>query len=132
MFYPKHKIREYCLYLGSLELIDGKKYDLGVYEELGGRVSHAIVSGESDSEYISGDIRYMSNTALTKLNWEFYMQHLGAIKGGMPAGYEKPEGAMPSSWLHHPDYPMKEWAAEVRELNYWEWIIQKIKEEDYE
>lgn len=87
MFYPRHQIREYCLYLGSMELIDGKKYDLGVYEKPSGEVSHAIVFGEQDSEYISGDIKYFSNTAVTKLNWEFYMQYLGAVKGGMPIGY---------------------------------------------
>ncbi len=45
-----------------------------------------------------------------------------------------PKGAPLSSWLHHPDYSMKEWAQEARELNikssYWQWVVQKIEEED--
>lgn len=44
-----------------------------------------------------------------------------------------PKGAMLSSWLHHPDYPMKEWAEEARNLDikssYWEWVIQKMEED---
>ena len=87
MFFPKHQIREYCLYLGSLELIDGKKYDLGVYEKPSGGVSHAIVYGDEGHEYLSGDINFMSRTAVTRANWELYMQYMDVVKGGMPVNY---------------------------------------------
>jgi hypothetical protein len=55
MFYPKHHLRSYCRYLGSLE-INGKKLDMGVYEAPNNTVSHAIVFGNEDWEYYSGDI----------------------------------------------------------------------------
>jgi hypothetical protein len=54
MFYPKHQIRSYCLYLGSFQFEDDK-LDMGVYEHPDGRVSHAIVFGEEDDEYLSGE-----------------------------------------------------------------------------
>lgn len=54
MFYPNHHIRTYCLYLGSITLND-TNFDLGVYEQKDGSVSHAIVYGEDPSEYISGE-----------------------------------------------------------------------------
>lgn len=54
MYFPKHQIRDYCTYLGSL-LLDDKPYDLGVYEQKDGTVSHAIVFGERDEEYASGE-----------------------------------------------------------------------------
>jgi len=57
MFYPNHHIRTYCLYLGSF-IHNGLKLDLGVYEAPGGSVSHTIVYGEYDSEYMSGVINF--------------------------------------------------------------------------
>jgi hypothetical protein len=54
MFYPNHHIRTYCEYLGSIT-IDGHNYDLGVYIQKDKTVSHAIVCGEDDSDYISGE-----------------------------------------------------------------------------
>lgn len=53
MFYPDHHIRTYCIYLGSFDRGD-TKVDFGVYKR-NNEVSHAIVFGDKDSEYISGE-----------------------------------------------------------------------------
>ena len=58
MFYPNHHCRSYCLYLGSLEY-NGSKLDMGVYEHPDGiHISHAIIYGEEDSQYMSGTIDF--------------------------------------------------------------------------
>ena len=60
MFYPEHHLWDYCTYLGS-EVIEGVNIDLGVFEipNTDGAiedVSHAIVYGKQDWEYLSGPI----------------------------------------------------------------------------
>lgn len=57
MHYPQHQIRGYCLYLGSLSY-NNHCLDMGVYEHPDGTVSHAIVYGEEDHEYMSGEIDF--------------------------------------------------------------------------
>jgi hypothetical protein len=79
MFYPNHYIRTYCLYLGSLEY-NGKKLDMGVYE-YEGNVSHAIVYGEKDYEYMSGiinfeDDNYNFQGVPYKINMLLYQDHV--------------------------------------------------------
>lgn len=45
---------------------------------------------------------------------------------------EKYDGSQGTNWGQHPDYPMKEWQAEVVELNtrlgYWEWVTHRLQE----
>lgn len=77
MFFPDHELREYCLYLGSVELPDGRKFDLGVYEQKPQEItSHAIVFGPKPHEYISGEVHSMSEGTITKLNKAVYLQYL--------------------------------------------------------
>ena len=60
-FFPDVAVRDYSLYLGSM-IIDGQKYDLGVYEEpprtrtspISLYASYSIAYGPEDNEYISG------------------------------------------------------------------------------
>lgn len=85
MFYPNHQIRSYCIYLGSLQ-IGSHKYDMGVYENKKyNTVSHAIVFGEEDSEYKSGEFIFQSEwlpkhfrfqSFLYKINEELYKEYL--------------------------------------------------------
>ena len=85
MFYPNHQIRSYCIYLGSLK-IGSHKYDMGVYEnKKDNAVSHAIVFGEKDSEYMSGEFIFQSEwlpskhrfqSLLYKINEELYKEYL--------------------------------------------------------
>lgn len=55
MFYPNHHTRTYCIYLGSITYQD-HNYDLGVYIHPDKSVSHDIVFGNEDYEYMSGEI----------------------------------------------------------------------------
>lgn len=45
---------------------------------------------------------------------------------------EKYDGSQGTNWGQHPDYPMKEWQAEVCELDtrlgYWEWVTHRLQE----
>lgn len=82
MFYPEHRVRTYCLYLGSFSL-DGRRYDMGVYEQRNGAVSHGIVCGEDDSEYLSGKfmsqgdpIEHQWSGIVYQINVLLYMQYL--------------------------------------------------------
>jgi len=80
MFYPKHQIRNYCVYLGSLEC--GKhKLDMGVYEHPDGATSHAIVDGNDDGDYLSGvfeldNPKYNFQSWYCKINEELYRKYL--------------------------------------------------------
>jgi len=80
MFYPNHQIRTYCKYLGSLTY-NKHKLDLGVYETPSGYVSHAIVCGDKDHEYLSGDIdlihnRYEPQSFQYQVNKALYVESL--------------------------------------------------------
>ena len=57
MYYPEHRIRAYCLYLGSLTY-NNLKLDMGVYEAPSGEVSNAIVHGYDEAQYLSGEINF--------------------------------------------------------------------------
>jgi hypothetical protein len=82
MFYPNHQIRSYCIYLGSIE-VDNLKLDMGVYEhgKGTGRTSHAIVCGEEDSNYMSGEFnlqnpKYSFQSWYYKINEILYKKYL--------------------------------------------------------
>lgn len=76
MYYPKHQIRSYCLYLGSL-IYNDHKLDMGVYEHPDGCVSHAIVFGEKDHEYMSGEIDFENDKGMFFwINRLLYADHL--------------------------------------------------------
>jgi hypothetical protein len=81
MYYPKHQIRSYCLYLGSMAL-NNRRLDMGVYEHPDdGGVSHAIVFGEEDNEYMSGIIDFKSpefnfQGEAYKINKQLYEDYL--------------------------------------------------------
>jgi len=84
MFYPNHQIRDYCLYLGSFEH-ENLKFDFGVYEKSDGRTSHAIVYGDEDSEYMSGEFdlenpEHNFKSWYCKINEELYRNHLNILK----------------------------------------------------
>jgi hypothetical protein len=88
MFYPNHHCRSYCLYLGSLEY-NNQKLDMGVYEHPNDLyVSHAIVYGEEDSQYMSGiidfeKIKYNFTGAQYQINKLLYEDYLKRkIKNG--------------------------------------------------
>jgi len=55
-----HSIWSYCISLGGFISENGRKYDLGIFEETwkdgSKHQSFAIVYGKEDSHYISGDI----------------------------------------------------------------------------
>ena len=47
----------YCIYLGSYTgFVNRQKYDLGIYVNQDGSLSHAIVYGNEPGDYLSGDI----------------------------------------------------------------------------
>ena len=80
MFYPNHQIRDYCVYLGSLES-NGRKMDMGVYEHPDGKTtSHAIVYGNEDSNYFSGEFEFYNPNNFKswyyKINEELYKEYL--------------------------------------------------------
>ena len=82
MHYPNHHIRTYCLYLGSL-ICSGYKLDMGVYEAPGGEVSHAIVYGDEDHEYMSGEIEFNLPGVpyqINRLLWEDHLKRKGGEK----------------------------------------------------
>ena len=83
MFYPNHHIRTYCVYLGSFEL-GNIKMDFGVYEH-NDEVSHAIVFGNEDSEYMSGEFifdgkllapEYRFKSLRAQMNERLYQEYL--------------------------------------------------------
>jgi len=87
-YYPNHHIRTYCVHLGGL-ILDNKKYDMGVYVNNDNvshaSVSHAIVFGNDDNEYMSGefinenkwlDKCFRFQSLLYKLNEVLYKEHL--------------------------------------------------------
>ena len=83
MFYPNHHIRTYCIYLGSFKL-DKQKVDFGVYKR-NDEVSHAIVFGNEDPEYISGEFifngklleqAFRFDSLLPQLNERLYQEYL--------------------------------------------------------
>ena len=55
-----HQMWDYCIPLGQFISENGRKYDLGIFEETfksgHKHASFAIVFGKEDSEYISGDV----------------------------------------------------------------------------
>ncbi len=83
-FFPNHHIRTYCLYLGSVKIKDSM-YDFGVYIKPDKSVSHAIVFGDHDPEYYSGEFIFQDewlpetfrfNSLIYKLNETFYNLYL--------------------------------------------------------
>jgi len=74
MYYPDHHIRTYCRYLGSV-LINDSKYDLGVYMNPDGSVSHAIVYGNDDGDYLSGDVT-RTWTTITRINLMVFKENM--------------------------------------------------------
>jgi hypothetical protein len=86
MFYPNHHIRSYCLYLGSF-IYDNLKLDMGVYEHPNdSHISHAIVYGNEDSQYMSGlidfeDNRYNFQSLQYLVNKLLYEDYLKRKKG---------------------------------------------------
>lgn len=65
----------YCIPLGKFEVKD-TKYDLGVYINPSGEVSHAIVYGNEPGEYLSGEIDYFIEGDLCEENIRRYNEYL--------------------------------------------------------
>jgi hypothetical protein len=84
MIYPNHRIRTYCIYLGSLK-INNDFYDMGVYIHPNKSVSHAIVFGDDNSNYISGEFVSQGEmlpdelqfpSFIAKINLELYKEYI--------------------------------------------------------
>jgi len=60
-----HSMWSYCIPLGGFISENGRKYDLGIFEETwkdgSKHQSFAIVYGKEPSQYMSGDISYLNH-----------------------------------------------------------------------
>ena len=64
----------YCIPLGKFE-VNASKFDLGVYINPSGEVSHAIVYGNEPGEYLSGEIQLFVERDVCKENIRRYNEY---------------------------------------------------------
>lgn len=71
LYYPEalEWMWNYCIFLGKFEH-EGKKYDLGVYQEPAGPISAAIVYGSEDGQYMSGLIGTPYDDPIYEETWK--------------------------------------------------------------
>ena len=74
MNYPNHHIHTYCVYL-SMFTHKGRLYDMGVYINPRGDVSHAIIYGDRADQYMSGDITSFTRGTVYKENIKRYSDY---------------------------------------------------------
>lgn len=62
----------YCTYLGTVEL-NGKMYDLGFYS--GDMFYYAIVYGNEQGEYISGEMNHKTEIEIKKITNNLFIEY---------------------------------------------------------